>query len=521
MEQEVMMNNVNIKTIIKFVALYLRKSRGDVDKDLEKHKKILMDICIENNWKYVLYEEVESGSNIVLRPVFQKLLIDIEDNIYDAVCVVDIDRLGRGDLGDTDRINKAFANSGTLIVTPEQIYNLDNDNDEFNIEVKNFVARIEYKQIVKRLTQGKKVGARMGQWTNGTPPFPYEYERYKGKYNKKGIVVNDEKLVVYRRIIDSYLIDKKSTITIAHELNIDKILTARGNKWSNVTINRLLVDETHLGKIISNKTNGNAHIKKKGIAKPYKINPKSSWVIVENCHVPVKTQEEHDRVITIMNERNKLLNRDYTASPKKLPLTGLFRCAKCGRTLSVYRTKNRKFGHAIKPCWYKNSVGEKCGNGGMYITDEMYKTIDELINKQEKKLEKTILNNDSNEVNRIKEKIIIAQKEVKKKELALLKVKKAYEADVYTLSEFKERKNEIQKELDSLLEQIEIHERSLNSNDQTTKEIRLSNIKKFQKEIVHRDKLTDEQLNDIYKSVIDYIEWLKVGQDISFNVVFK
>jgi len=511
----------DIKQLIKFVSLYLRKSRGDLDNDLEKHKKTLMDMCITNNWKYVLYEEVESGATIALRPIFQKLLQDIEDNIYDAVCVVDIDRLGRGDLGDTDRINKAFANSGTLIVTPEQIYNLDNENDEFNIEVKNFVARIEYKQIVKRLTQGKKVGARMGQWTNGKPPYPYEYERYKDKYNKKGIVVNDEKLAIYRRIIESYLYDKKSTSTISYELNKEKITTAKGNQWSNVTINRLLVDETHLGKIISNKTKGNGHVKKKGIAKPFKKISKSNWVIVENCHTPVKTQEEHDKILMIMSKNNNLLHRDYKASPKKLPLTGLFRCSKCGRTLSVYMTKNRKYNEAIKPCWYKNSVGDKCGNSGMYITDEIYRTIENMINKHEKEIENAIINKDNHEVYTIQEKIKNKRKDIKKKEIALTKVMEAYEADVYTLSEFKVRKTDLNNEIETIKEEIEILERNLNSNDQNTNKYRLNKIKEYRKKMENRDNLSNEELNDNYKEIIDHILWLKEGDNIEFEVVFK
>lgn len=38
------MENAEAKNqlLIKFVALYLRKSRGDLEKDLEKHRKVLV-----------------------------------------------------------------------------------------------------------------------------------------------------------------------------------------------------------------------------------------------------------------------------------------------------------------------------------------------------------------------------------------------------------------------------------------------------------------------------------------------
>ena len=120
--------------IIKYVALYLRKSRGDAETDLEKHRLILTELCKINNWKYVVYEEIMSGDSIEMRPKFQKLLADVESEVYDAVCVVDIDRLGRGDEEDQGKIKKAFAKSDTYVITPEKVYNLNNAEDKFVVE---------------------------------------------------------------------------------------------------------------------------------------------------------------------------------------------------------------------------------------------------------------------------------------------------------------------------------------------------------------------------------------------------
>lgn len=159
---------------------------------------------------------------------------------------MDIDRLGRGDMGDQDKIKKVFAQSNTLVVTEKEVYNLNND-DEF---------------IVKRLVRGKKVGSRMGMWTNGKPPFPYEYETYKDKYLEKGIVVNDEKLIVHRFIIDS-IYKGMSVHEISHKLNRQRIPSPGGRDWVGITISRIAKDETQLGRIISNKTSGDTHKSKK------------------------------------------------------------------------------------------------------------------------------------------------------------------------------------------------------------------------------------------------------------------
>ena len=122
--------------IIKYIAAYLRKSRGEDDSALENHRIILNELCEKNGWTQPIeYAEIETGDSISLRPEMQRLLSDVSKGIFDAVCVVDIDRLGRGDLGDQDKIKKAFAKSGTLIVTQNRIYDLDNENDETAVDI--------------------------------------------------------------------------------------------------------------------------------------------------------------------------------------------------------------------------------------------------------------------------------------------------------------------------------------------------------------------------------------------------
>ena len=37
---------------IRFVAMYLRKSRGDEEKDLQKHRNTLTEICEKNDFKF-------------------------------------------------------------------------------------------------------------------------------------------------------------------------------------------------------------------------------------------------------------------------------------------------------------------------------------------------------------------------------------------------------------------------------------------------------------------------------------
>ena len=143
---EMRINSYN-EIIIKYVAEYLRKSRGETTDDLIKHKTVLEELCKRRGWVYVPYEEIETGESLQRRPVMQQLLIDIENNMYDAVVCVDLDRLGRGTIGEWDYIKQIFQRTSTYIVTPNSLYNLADDNDEFAVDLQTVFARREYKKF--------------------------------------------------------------------------------------------------------------------------------------------------------------------------------------------------------------------------------------------------------------------------------------------------------------------------------------------------------------------------------------
>lgn len=403
---------------VRYVANYIRKSRAESMEDLEKHRMILTDLCRKNKFKYVEYIEIGTSDSIDMRPKISKLLKEIEDGVYDAVCVVDYDRLSRGDMGDQDRIAKVFRKSETLIITPDKFYDLNDDTDDEMVEFKGFFARREYKMITKRLRQGKKIGARQGQWTNGIPPFPYVYQHYRDKYNEKGLVVDDERLKIYRNIIELAL-GGFSPRKIAEHFNQNNIFTPKGNYWSAVTIQRLLIDETHLGKIISNKTQGDGHKNKRSNAKDVRVLPKSEWVIVENCHEQIKTQEEHDKIGQLISDR-KLIGTK--ARHQTFVFSGLIKCERCGHSHTFYKKRDKVY---MKPCWYIDPLGEKCHNEGILVS-----VIEEMVLAETAKHKDGFLTNIEEEDNGIQAlQISISEKEalLTKQKKALALVNDAYE----------------------------------------------------------------------------------------------
>ena len=126
---------------------YLRKSRSDdptlsVDEVLSRHREILRNWEERNLDGFVpeenIYREVVSGETLDGRPEILRILNRIEDPRIKAILVVDVQRLSRGDLEDCGRLIKLLRYTGTKVITPQKIYDLDDeyDRDAFERELK-------------------------------------------------------------------------------------------------------------------------------------------------------------------------------------------------------------------------------------------------------------------------------------------------------------------------------------------------------------------------------------------------
>ena len=116
-------------------AMYLRKSRAEDGLDtaeiLSKHQTALTNYAREHDIHIIeTYPEVVSGESLYARPQMLRLLEDVEQKRYQCVLCMDLDRLSRGRMRDQGIILDTFKDSGTLIVTPEKVYDLEVEIDE-------------------------------------------------------------------------------------------------------------------------------------------------------------------------------------------------------------------------------------------------------------------------------------------------------------------------------------------------------------------------------------------------------
>jgi site-specific DNA recombinase len=481
---------------VKYVALYIRKSRGDADTDLVKHRDELVQMCEKSNWKYVEYSEIGTGDSIEVRPKMQEMLRDVEAETFDAVLVVHYDRLGRGDKVDQAKIEKTFAMSSTLIITPQKVYNLNDESDMMLADFQGMIARQEYKAISRRMRGGKRRGALAGNWSNGIPPFPYKYNPLTKK-----IEPDAENLPIYRLMIEKIL-NGFAITDIAWDLNKMGIPSPRGRLWNPPVINRILCDEVHLGKIIVGK-------KTKLVTTGVTVRkPKDEWVVINNCHDPVKTQLEHDKIMFIVK-------RDRSVPPAsragKHAFSGLLRCGICDNTLQILKRSDRET-DSLKSCTHRDHWGNRCQNFGGHM-DVLEKYVHAAIESKQIEIEEAIQNGVS--LNDIQIIIDMADKklgDIKESEKSIERIYASYEKGIYSDEVFIERRDKVQAELNALEEELEIINSHKDNSQSRKNEDMLVTIKDVLAIIKGSDN-DSKDLNRAYKSIIHTIYWMRESLD--------
>ena len=311
-------------------AEYLRKSRMeeglDTEEVLSKHRSALAKFAAEHDIHIIeTFKEVVSGESLYARPEMLRLLQDVEEGRFDAVLVMDLDRLSRGRMKDQGIILDAFRDSGTLIVTPEKTYDLSDDLDDEMAEFKTFMSRREYKIINKRLRRGLAQTIEAGCYVANAP---YGYRKvYVDRRPTLEIVEEEAKYV--RMMYDMY-VDGYGCVSIARYINSLGARPRRCGAFNRTTVAGILKNPTYIGKVVWNQKK---HIKKgvKGNPKHITIyQPREKWTIVDGLHPAIIHREQYDRVQDIMGQRYIPPSNDGTI---RSPLAGLVRCTKCGKNM--------------------------------------------------------------------------------------------------------------------------------------------------------------------------------------------
>lgn len=327
------------------VIIYLRKSREDLidgryasdEETLARHEGQLQEWAKYNLGHEIpqedIYKEVVSGEKISDRPVFQEVLSKLETEDIDAVLVVNISRLSRGDMGDCHRIITSFKLTDTYILSPQKCYNLKSKYDERFLK-DELTRGSDYLETVKELlANGRHWSVSRGKFIGSKPPYSYDRVSCKelGIADGKGFTLVPNENAKYVKLIFELYLEGKGRRAIAKTLHdIGAPLYAGSKSWSETTIRNILDNVTYAGKVhwkkretIETMVNGEV-IRKKVKQKEYTI-----YDGLHEAIIPMEVYEQAKEITATHEAPKTTFERTH-----QNPLATFVKCGMCGRVMT-------------------------------------------------------------------------------------------------------------------------------------------------------------------------------------------
>lgn len=369
------------------VAIYLRKSRADLELEargegetLYRHKKALLKLAKQEGFNVVrIFEEVVSGESLFARPQMNELLKCVKNGDFDAVLVMDMERLGRGNMQEQGLILETFRESNTKIITTRKTYDLNDEFDEEYSEFESFMSRKELKMINRRLQRGRITSVEEGNYISRLPPYGWEIKSEGKKI--RYLIPHPEQFPIKDKIYEWYTHDdpdkRWGSGKIASKLNQLGIKSYTGEKWTPSAVLSVLKNPANNGMVKWREKED----KKTPKGRVVKTRSKDQVIYAEGKHMKYITDEMKLRY----KKAQEILKGKYHVPYQLIngitnPLAGIIKCAKCGYSM-VYRPYTDQAGHIMchnrKNCNNRSSrfdYVEKAVINGLTQWLNLYKT---------------------------------------------------------------------------------------------------------------------------------------------------
>ena len=325
----------------KITALYCRLSQDDMlqgeSNSITNQKAILKKYAEDNGFSNpVFYVDDGVSGTTWKREGFKAMLADIEEGKVGTVITKDLSRLGRDYLKTGEYIEIIFPDHDVrYIAINDGVDTLKSENEL--MAFKNIFNDWYARDTSKKIRAVFKAKGQSGKHLSN-PIYGYKHS----ETDKNLWVIDDEAAEVVRKIFH-LCIDGYGPTQIARILTEQGIPTptayalsqgrdnghknAKLHRWGNETIAHILEKAEYCGHTVNFRTHVKSYKNKKRVD-----NPKEDWLIFENTHEAIITQQEFDLVQEL--RKNK---RRPTKHEEVNPFSGICYCADCGKKLYLCR----------------------------------------------------------------------------------------------------------------------------------------------------------------------------------------
>lgn len=299
-------------------AVYIRVSTEDQAREgysLDEQERRIKEYCKykEINIYKIFREEGKSAKNTEGRPMFNKMLEEMENNKFNAIVIYKLDRFTRSIVDLDNTLKKMEKKKCDLMSVTEEI-NTSTAFGKFFVRIIVLLAQLEIEQTSERTIMGLEGAVKEGVYIGQAP---LGYKRYKDKK----LVIFEEEALTIRKIFNLYL-KGYSYYYIA------KLLIAEGNllrKWKDNIIQKIINNKVYCGDIEHRKTEKDKEM-----------------IIFENV-VPAIVSKDIFNECQMLIEKNK---QSFGSSLTYMFGKTLY-CHKCGALLKVSTAKDKGIKHYV------------------------------------------------------------------------------------------------------------------------------------------------------------------------------
>lgn len=306
------------------VAAYCRVSTAQ-DKQMESLKvqksHYVKYINDHEGWSFagLYYDAGISGTSMEKRPELLRMLKDCELGRIDFIVTKSLSRFARNTTDSLGMIRKLLDLDIPIYFEKENI-NTAHMEGEFLITLMSQLAEDESRSISQNMKWGIRNRFKNGTYIISTPPYGYE--------NRNGqLVVNPNEATIVREIFHDAL-SGTGAYAIAKKMELRKVPTKRGGKWSYSTVSEILENETYIGdlRLQKNFTDDNFKRRKNmGELNQYYIKEEHEPIISREAFAEVRANCDRKKADEIDTDKSKYQNR--------YPFSGKIICAECGSTM--------------------------------------------------------------------------------------------------------------------------------------------------------------------------------------------
>lgn len=343
---------------MKKVAIFARVStedKQDYERQISDLTKVILFEGYEQNQIEIFAEKISGYKKNEDRPELTRLvnLIENEPNIFDAIYVTEVSRLGRNPRFTKEIIEKFCDLKVPIKILNPNLNTLNPDGSRNNfvhimLAIAIEFSDIESKTMKTRMKSGKIQAVKSGKVAGNNQAYGY------ANVDKMQVIDEDEAMVV-EKIFQLY-IEGKGTRVIAGILNDMKIPTrlAKTHKDKKVSFEKTGIEKS--GADILWDGNTILQIIKNSIYKGTRIFKGEKIAIKEI--ISEEIWEKANSIRTTKTHRNYLTSYTYL-------LKDICYCGKCGKKyLGTYNEKKR---NEFYRCVSFLKKGQQCGNSGINI----------------------------------------------------------------------------------------------------------------------------------------------------------